>query len=105
MRRYQRQYKIVKDGRDVCGYITYTDGFPTDDMTVTALYTDVAGNTSVATKRIFKTGTGAGGSGIDVTVEGSNAAVEESRAGNVYYIGTRREKQKGINSDIFNFIN
>ena len=75
-------------------------------MTVTALYTDIAGNSSVATKRIFKTGVGAGGeSGIDATVEGSNTSVEESRAGNVYFIGTRREKQKGINSDIFNFIN
>ena len=106
MGKYRRQYKIVKDGRDVCGYIDYTTSLPTDDMTVTALYTDIAGNSSVATKRIFKTDAGAGGeSGIDATVEGSNTSVEESRAGNVYFIGTRREKQKGINSDIFNFIN
>ncbi|MBS7297681.1 MAG: hypothetical protein KIG65_01210, partial [Eubacteriales bacterium] len=103
--KYKKQYKVVKDGVDISGYVNYTDSFPADNMTVTALYTDIAGNVSVATKRIFSSDAGAGSSGIDATVEGSNTTVEESRAGNVYYIGTRREKQKGINSDIFDFIN
>lgn len=104
--KYKRQYKIVKNGHELSGYADYTDSFPVDDITVIALYTDIAGNTSVSTKRIFKSEEGGpGGTDIDPTVEGSNTSVEESRAGNVYYIGTRREKQKGINSDIFNFIN
>lgn len=104
--KYIKQYKIVKDGRDVFGYVNYINSFPVDNMTITALYTDIAGNTSVATKRIFKTDTDSDGeSGMNATVDGSNTTVEESRAGNVYFIGTRREKQKGINSDIFNFIN
>lgn len=101
--KYKKQYKITKDGYSSNSYADYTGPIPAEEMIVTAIYTDIAGNTSVATKRIFGTDSG-GGPDIEATVEGNNASVEESRSGNVYYIGTRREKQKGINSDIFNFI-
>lgn len=101
--KYKKQYKIVKDGYATSSYVDYTEPIPVDDMIITAIYTDIAGNTSVSTKRIFGEGPG-GGTEIDATIEGNNTTVEESRSGNVYYIGTRREKQKGINSNIFNFI-
>ena len=103
--KYKREYKITRDGNNVSGYSSYTESFPADDITVTALYTDIAGNTSVTSKRIFKSGDGEdGNSGIDATVDGNNTSVEESRPANVYFIGTRREKQKGINSNIFDFL-
>lgn len=101
---YKYQYKTVKTG-DVQSntYIDYTDKIPAEDMTVTALYTDIAGNSSIATLRIFSESDD--GIGVDITSEGNNTTVEESRSANVYYIGTRREKQKGINAEIFNFMN
>lgn len=105
---YKFQYKAVKSGEAQSNiYLDYTDKFKTDDMTVTALYTDIAGNTSVATKKVFKNdgSGGGGGDGSGITEDGNNTVVEESRSANVYYIGIRRDKQKGINADIFKFIN
>ena len=101
---YKYQYKAVKTGEAQSNvYVDYTDKIPAEDMTVTALYTDIAGNSSIATLRIFSES--GDGIGVDITGEGNNTTVEESRSANVYYIGTRREKQKGINAEIFNFMN
>ena len=102
---YKRQYKTVKTGDAESNvYRTYNGEFDIDNFTVTALYTDIAGNSSISSQRIFKEdGNSAGG--IDkLTTTGNNTTVEEGRNANVYYIGIRREKQRGINSDIFEFI-
>lgn len=104
--RYKREYKAVKSGQSSTNvYKTYEAPFEADDFIVTALYTDIAGNISTAVKRVFKDSSAVGENDIDAVTDGDNAAVEESRAANVYYVGIRREKQKGINSDIFKFIN
>lgn len=98
----KRQYKTVKDaGGGTGGYIPYTGRLAAEKMTVTAIYSDIAGNTSTASRHI----TGAGGSApIEIGTGGNLASVEESRAANVYYIGTRREKNCGVNTSIFGFI-
>ena len=103
---YKKQYKKVKTGDPMSNiYMNYTDKFKAENMTVTALYTDIAGNTSISTKKIFDDGNGGSDKDkIDATTDGSNTTVEESRTANVYYIGVRRNKQKGINSDIFGFL-
>ena len=73
-------------------------------MTVTALYTDIAGNTSTASMRIFAETT-ENPDKIEIAKDGNDATVEETRSATVYYIGIRREKQTGINSDVFGFMN
>lgn len=104
--RYKREYKAVKSGQSSTNvYKTYEAPFEADDFIVTALYTDIAGNISSAVKRVFKDDFADRENDIDALTDGNNAAVEESRPANVYYVGIRREKQKGINSDIFKFIN
>lgn len=101
----KRQYKTVKDaGGGTGGYIPYTDKFAAEKMTVTAIYTDIAGNTSTASKHIADGGTSSGAP-IEIGTDGNAVTVEQSRAANVYYIGTRREKNSGINTNIFRFIN
>ena len=72
-------------------------------MTVTALYTDIAGNISVANMRIENTDS-ADDEKLDAVINGNNAVVEEARVANTYYIGIRRDKQKGINKNIFVFM-
>ena len=67
------------------------------------MYTDIAGNTSVATKRIYASGD-AGGAFGDILTSGDTATVDESRVADVYYIGVRREKQGGIDNSVFGFI-
>ena len=84
-------------------YRNYTGEFDADDFVVTALYTDIAGNTSVASKRIYKPESDT--SGKNIITEGNTVTVEESRAADVYYIGTRRDKNNGINNSIFGFLN
>ena len=72
---------------------------------MTALYTDIAGNTSVATMRIYKDESGGGSDDDDIITDGDTITVEESRAADVYYIGVRRNKNHGINNDVFDFLN
>ena len=98
---YKREYKATKEG--VTGvYKDYDGSFSADNVTVTALYTDMAGNTSISSKRIKKSA--ADKNTVDIAKTGNVAAVEESRQANVYYIGTRRDKKTGINADVFKFI-
>ena len=99
---YKKQYKAVKTGEPDSTYIDYTGSFPADDMTVTAIYTDIAGNISVAEKRIY--GDDGESGGTDITTEGNTVTVEESRVADTYFIGIRREKQSGILADIFEFM-
>lgn len=104
--RYRREYKAVMNGQSSTNvYKAYESPFEADDFTVTAMYTDIAGNISTSSKRTFKESSPDSGNDIDAVKDGNNVTVEESRAANVYYVGIRREKQKGINSDIFKFIN
>lgn len=98
----KKQYKAVKTGETDSAYVDYAGSFPADDMTVTAVYTDIAGNISVAEKRIYGDDDESGG--IDITTEGNNVTVEESRIADTYFIGIRREKQSGILADIFEFM-
>lgn len=102
---YKREYKAVKDGvPSTNAYKTYNGAFGADDIVVTALYTDPAGNISTSSQRIFKTPDGVPPGSI--ITDGNTVTVEESRAANVYYIGTRRDKQKGLDDDIcFGFMN
>ena len=101
---YKCQYKTVKDGdAETNVYKTYTGEFDADSFIVTALYTDIAGNTSVATKRIYKDSESGGGSG-EILTSGNTITVEESRAADVYYIGIRRDKKSGINNAVFDFL-
>ena len=99
---YKKQYKAVKTGEPDSAYVDYAGSFPADDMTVTAIYTDIAGNISVAEKRIYGDDDETGGT--DITTEGNTVTVEESRIADTYFIGIRREKQSGILSDIFEFM-
>ena len=99
---YKKQYKAVKTGESDSTYIDYTGSFPADDMTITAIYTDIAGNISVAEKRIYGDDEESGG--IDITTSGNTVTVEESRVADTYFIGIRREKQSGILADIFEFM-
>lgn len=101
---YKCQYKTVRDGEaETNVYRTYTGEFDADNFIVTALYTDIAGNTSVATKRIYASGDTGGAFG-DILTSGDTATVDESRVADVYYIGVRREKQGGIDNSVFGFI-
>ena len=72
-------------------------------MVVTALYTDMAGNITTASNRIYKSGSD--GEEGSIATDGNTATIEESRPANTYYIGTRRDKQTGINSSFLNFLN
>jgi len=99
---YKKQYKVVKTGEPDGEYIDYSGNFPADNMTVTAVYTDIAGNISVAEKRIYGDDDESGGT--DITTEGNTVTVEESRVADTYFIGIRREKQSGILADIFEFM-
>lgn len=101
---YKREYKAVIGNRpDTNIYKPYTAPFPIDNMVVTALYTDMAGNITTASQRIYKSGFGDGEGSI--ATDGNTATIEESRPANTYYIGTRRDKQTGINSSMLNFLN
>ncbi|NLB80536.1 MAG: hypothetical protein GX800_02725, partial [Clostridiaceae bacterium] len=101
---YKREYKAVMDNRpDTNIYKPYTTPFTSDDMVVTALYTDMAGNIATASKRIYKSGSD-GGEG-SIATDGNTATIDESRPANTYYIGTRRDKQTGINSNMLKFLN
>ena len=103
---YKYQYKALKDGdASTNSYKTYTGEFDADDFIVTALYTDIAGNTSVATMRIYKDESGGGSDDDDIITDGDTITVEESRTADVYYIGVRRNKNHGINNDVFDFLN
>ena len=100
---YKREYKAVIDSRpDTNIYKNYVAPFPTDDMVVTALYTDMAGNITTASQRIYSGSDDGEGS---IATSGNTATIEESRPANTYYIGTRRDKQTGINSSMLNFLN
>lgn len=100
----KKQYKTVTEGYSGSNvYLDYIDRFPAAEMTVTALYTDIAGNASVSTKRIFGNGSH-DENNVELQTEGHNTVLEEARNANVYYIGIRREKQCGINTSIFEFI-
>ena len=102
---YKCQFKTVKDGATETNvYSIYTGEFDADNFIVTALYTDIAGNTSVATKRITKDSAGGDGESDDILISGNTITVEESRAADVYYIGIRRDKRSGINNAVFDFL-
>lgn len=101
---YKREYKAVIDNRpDTNTYKPYAAPFPVDNMVVTALYTDMAGNIATTSKRVYKSGSD-GGEG-SIATDGNTATIEESRPANTYYIGIRRDKQTGINSSMLNFLN
>jgi len=101
---YKCQYKAVRDGEaETNTYKTYTGEFAIDNFVVTALYTDIAGNVSVASKRIYKNAEESDDE-EEIITSGNTITVEESRAADVYYIGIRRDKQSGINNYIFDFI-
>ena len=101
---YKCQYKTVNDGEaETNVYKTYSGAFEADNFIVTALYTDIAGNTSVATKRINKGSDEDDGYG-DILTGGNTITVEESRAADVYYIGIRRDRKNGINNAVFDFL-
>lgn len=101
---YKCQYKTIKDGEtETNSYKTYTGEFDADNFIVTALYTDIAGNTSVATKRIYKDSSDDDAS-EEILISGNTITVEESRAADVYYIGIRRDKKSGINNSVFDFL-
>lgn len=100
---YKREYKAVIDKQPGSNaYKSYVAPIAIDNMVVTALYTDMAGNISTATKRIYKENVDEGNS---IVTNGNTATVEESRPANTYYIGIRRDKQAGINNSILNFLN
>lgn len=102
---YKYQYKTVKDGETATNrYKTYTGEFDADNFTVTALYTDIAGNTSVATLRIHGNSNSGSDTLDDFVTDGNTVTVEESRAADVYYIGVRRNKSNGINNNVFDFL-
>ena len=103
---YKYQYKAVKDtDASTNVYKNYMGEFDADDFVVTALYTDIAGNTSVASKRAYKPDGGESSDSTSIITEGNTITVEESRAADVYYIGTRRDKNNGINNSVFGFLN
>lgn len=102
---YKKEYKTVIEGDGTSNiYRTYQNPFDAKKMVVTALYTDIAGNTSTATKRIFDTGSTDGEGDTDIITPGNTTVVEESRSANVYYIGIRREKTSDLNGNIFDFM-
>jgi len=103
---YKREYKIVKDKEaDSNVYKSYVSPITPikDDCTVTALYTDPAGNISTATMRIYGTEDTGGGAGSIIT-SGNTVTIEETRPANIYYIGTRRDKQGSIDGNVFKFL-
>ncbi len=103
---YKKQYKMVVEG-DVASntYISYIAPLDVKKSVVTALYTDIAGNSSIATKRIYGVDDDGDGGGSDsILKDGNTTIVEESRSANVYYIGVRRDKTNGINTNVFNFM-
>lgn len=100
---YKREYKAVIDKQpDSNTYKSYVAPITIDDMVATALYTDMAGNISTASKRIYKESADDANS---IVTEGNTVTIEEGRPANTYYIGTRRDKQAGINNSILNFLN
>lgn len=100
---YKCRYKTVKDGEaETNSYMTYTGEFDADNFIVTALYIDIAGNASVATSRIHIDSGEEGG--YDILTSGNTITVEESRAADVYYIGIRRDKERGIDNSVFDFL-
>ena len=103
--KYSKKYKVTISG-EYSANMTYTGKIPQDDMTLTAIYTDIAGNTSTASMRVFaKPDTDSDTETIEVSKDGNDATVEETRGAIVYYIGIRREKQTGINGSVFGFMN
>ncbi len=101
---YKREYKVVEDGIPASNaYYTYTMPIApiTKDCVITALYTDCAGNVSTSSLRIFAYDEDAWES---IQTDGNMAAVEEGRSSTTYYIGTRRDKQSGIDTSILNFL-
>ena len=101
---YKKEYKLVFEGTASGEYLPYNDVLTgiKKDCVVTALYTDAAGNISTAVKRIYAD---AGGSSDDsILKDGNTVTVEEGRQANTYYIGTRRDKQKGIDKSAFDFL-
>ena len=85
-------------------YVPYTTPFATKKSIVTALYTDIAGNISTTTKRIYGTVDATEEDDRNILEDGNTTVVEEARSANVYYIGIRREKTNGIDGDIFQFM-
>ena len=104
---YKKEYKLVFEGATADGtYQPYTDVLTgiKKDCVITALYTDAAGNISTAVKRIYADGS-EDTSDNSILKDGNTVTVEEGRQANTYYIGTRRDKQKGIDKSAFDFLN
>lgn len=102
---YRKQYKMVIEGDGASNvYVPYTTPFATKKSIVTALYTDIAGNISTTTKRIYGTVDATEEDDRNILEDGNTTVVEEARSANVYYIGIRREKTNGIDGDIFQFM-
>lgn len=104
---YKREYKIVYDGEaNTNRYSNYTAAISaiTKPCLVTAIYTDPAGNVATATKRIDVSDI-PDSSSITVKQDGNTVTIEEGRPATIYYINTRRDKESGINIDVFDFMN
>ena len=101
---YKKEYKLVFEGTSNGEYLPYTDVLTgiKKDCVVTALYTDVAGNISTDVKRIYADDSDS--SDDSILKDGNTVTVEEGRQANTYYIGTRRDKQKGIDKSAFDFL-
>ncbi len=102
---YKCEYKeVIEDDISSNVYKTYIGEFDARNSTVTALYTDIAGNISTATLRIHGIDEDGDGDGGSIITDGNTTVIEESRAANVYYIGIRRKTTGGIDSNIFDFL-
>lgn len=93
--------------RGATPFIDYVAEFNVYETTnVVAQYTDCAGNISTNSLQVLMEGLPEPEDNINISEGGSDVVVDESRASNTYYIGTRKENDAGINSsEVFSFIN
>jgi len=102
---YKKEYKIVKDKEiDSNIYRNYISAISPikEDCIITTLYTDPAGNISTSTMRVYGANDN-NGTGSIITA-GNTVTVEETRPATICYIGTRRDKQGGVDGRVFEFL-
>ena len=101
-----KKYSISNRG-GTSPFVAYTGEFYVYETTnVVAQYTDCAGNISTSSLQILMEGLPDGDDRVSINDGGSDVFVDENRASNTYYIGTRKENDAGINSsEVFSFIN
>lgn len=92
--------------RGATPFVDYVTEFNVYETTnVVAQYTDCAGNISTNSLQVLMEGLPEPEDNINIYEGGSDVVVDESRASNTYYIGTRKENDAGINSsEVFSFI-